>query len=378
MFLENGSEVWTMGDRKQGITGYSTDRNGDEIFELRKAKLKALVFHGVLVFVAVVIVCMTRLRPEGKSAHRILVEVLLSLGLALIIGLVYGIYNASKVKNIRVAVSKTDVDVTVGKAHGVYLIEDFLRSEKEIVKGINQNYLIVFQDPEGGENQRILLRGLSSTLFRKLVDAITLRKVELSGETPEYIPFEGDTYKGAESGSNVKQILKIFWCMTAFSAFVAVLICVMRFATKWLTGTKGSILAGVALLIFISTFLVTVFFSKGLKKEDNDDIIDLSLGEKSLTINGKEYPFDNILSIYMTSPVLTKVFEEHRDFKMDVRGESETVWYFVGKRRAPNETEGVVSQGRSCEYPALYARIMVLCREHGIKFIEKSDVTGEI
>ena len=371
MSIETGSEAWKMEDNKQGITGYSTDRNGDEVFERKNAKLKAFVLHGILFFVTFSILSMSWLKPEGKSAHRILLQVLLSLGLSLIVAMAFGLYYAVKARNIRVVVGKTDVDVTVGKAHGEYRIEDFLGYEKEPVKGIEQNYRIVFQDPEGGNDQRILLRGLSSTLFTKLVDAITLRKAELSEETLEYIPFEGDTYKGAESGSNAKQVLKIFWGMTVFSAFFAAVVCIARFATNWLAGTMGAILVSLVLLAFISTFLISVYFTKRLKKEDYDDIMELSLGEKSLTINGKEYLFENILSIHMTSPVLTKIFEEHRDFKMEVRGEPETVWYYVGKRRAPSETEAVVSQGRSCEYPALYARIEDLCRDRGIKFIEK-------
>ena len=370
MSIETGSEVWTVGDKKS-ITGYSTDRNGDEVFERRNAKVKVFAFYGIFVSLGCFIILMTSFETKGKTTEQILLRLLLAVGISLAIGMIIGIYHAVKAKNIRISVSKTDVDVTVGKAHGVYRIEDFIRYEKETVKGIEQNYRIVFQDPEGGNDQRILLRGLSSTLFTKLVDAITLRKSELSEETLEYIPFEGDTYKGAESGSNAKQVLRIFWGMTVFSAFFAAVVCIARFATNWLAGTMGAILVSLVLLAFISTFLISVYFTKRLKKEDYDDIMELSLGEKSLTINGKEYLFENILSIHMTSPVLTKIFEEHRDFKMEVRGEPETVWYYVGKRRAPSETEAVVSQGRSCEYPALFARIEDLCRDRGIKFIEK-------
>jgi len=370
MSIETGSEAWKMGDKKS-ITGYSTDRNGDEVFERRNAKVKVFAFYGIFVSLGCFIILMTRFETKGKTAEQILLRLLLAVGISLAIGMIIGIYHAVKVKNIRISVSKTDVDVTVGKAHGVYRIEDFIRYEKEPVKGIEQNYRIVFQDPEGGNDQRILLRGLSSTLFTKLVDAITLRKSELSEETLEYTPFEGDTYKGAESGSNAKQVLRIFWGMTVFSAFFAAVVCIARFATNWLAGTMGAILVSLVLLAFISTFLISVYFTKRLKKEDYDDIMEFSLGEKSLTINGKEYLFENILSIHMTSPVLTKIFEEHRDFKMEVRGEPETVWYYVGKRRAPSETEAVVSQGRSCEYPALFARIEDLCRDRGIKFIEK-------
>ena len=233
------------------------------------------------------------------------------------------------------------------------------------------DYRIAFRDPEGGSDLKISLPDFPTGLFVKMVDAITFRKAELSEETPEYTPFEGDTYKGAGSESNAKQVLLMFWGMTAFTVVVTAVLYVFRYVLHWLSGTMGSILLGTATLFSIGAILMVIYFTKTMKKADLDDIMDLSIGEKDLTINGKTYPFENILSIHMTSPILTKVFEEHRILKMDVRGEAETVEFFAGKRREPDGTEESVSEGCSCEYPALYAKIAELCKDRGIKFIEK-------
>ena len=125
---------------------------------------------------------------------------IVAIAIPVIIGLILGIRRAFITKDVRIEITDEEVDVTVGSAHGTYPIADFTRYLKCTSSGSKARMKreLCFRDPEDEEEGELFINlpDISESLFRDIIDAICVKRNIASGKTGEYVPFEGDTYKG--------------------------------------------------------------------------------------------------------------------------------------------------------------------------------------
>ncbi len=367
-------------------------------YENIHAKRKAFLRSFIAVFVLFAIITLTRLPGHTE---KLAVKLCAFAAAAFTIGLIMGIYSAVKAADVKIVIGDETVDVTVGKKHGSYPLEDFERGESKAAgNAYKRTYSLIFHDssiePEIYNNSRddlyILLPGISGKLFEKIADALSIRKhlVHLSyEESIPLAPFVGNVYKNREEETGLSTLIKLYVGMTIIAALFVVS-AVVLYVIDFFTLFYSLLIAccGTLALILSAGFLIML-----IRREKNGSVNylrSIEFGIDSIRINdGEVINLRDVASVYITQPYLENMEFSKRvlvieplllkgmsgnalkDVGLDAGGRltdgadsRALLTYVIGNRPSPSGSERLLAEGCSCEYPALYARICRLCEKN--------------
>jgi hypothetical protein len=334
-----------------------------KIFENKKPKQKAFIsgFLKVSIVLSIIaVVALAKTVSADPTSMTTIVTESMALAIVLGTGIVFGIRDAIRAQKIIVKVSDDDVDVTVGTAHGVYPVADFIGTNLNDTGASYRKYdlELVFANGESEDNLYVALPGIRGWLFSKIVDAISIAKHNKTGDEEKYEPFEGDLYEGSTvepfSGSPVKTLLKFLMFELFMIALIAGIFIFFKINISLAMKIILLSLAGICVTITVVWIILAPRLNK---KSLANQVGSLRIEDNGLKINDEEFLYRNIKSISMTPPYLLNVNEEFRLLTIELKHSDETRVFNLVLRPKANETEELVAAGCSCTYPALYERI---------------------
>ena len=334
-----------------------------KVFENKNPKQRAF-FSGFLkvtiVLSVIAIVALAKMIKADPTSMTTIFTVAMVYAIVLCVGIGFGIRDAIRAQKIIVKVSDDEVDVTVGTAHGVYPVKDFIGTNLNDSGDTFKKYAfeLVFSNGESEDDLYIALPGIRGWLFSKIVDAISIAKHNLTGTEEKCEPFDGDLFEGTAvepfSGDPVKVLLKLLM----FEIFITGLVtAIFIFAKIKISLAMTIILLSLAGISIITTIVWIILAPKLNKKSLSNQVTSLKFESFGLKINDEEFAYRNIKSISMTPPYLLNVNEEFRLLTIELKHSSEPRVFNVVLRPKANESEELVAAGCSCTYPALYERI---------------------
>ena len=348
--------------------------SGTVVYENKNARRNGFLFNfigGTWMFS--LIACYSVLKKTDKGFDQPARRWIIALGIAIVFGLALGIYRVIVTKKIRIAISDTEVDVTVGGAHGTYLLENYIGYNRRMSDNRRTSMIreLKFRDPDSDEEETLYIHlpHISDVLFRDIVDAISIKQKAGSGEHEEYVPFEGDLFKVNEEESTEKEMSKSLLYVAyglLFLAMVVLIILTCLGTIRQGVGIFMSIVCGSVLVFAIVAYL---YLSHYEKKMSWLQIRTISFHEAFLKINEKTYNFSEMTSVYMTKPDAPEVIEDDtRDLRFTMKNDKESVQFCFGLRPKTKASEDEPSDSDIYTYEALFARIRKICEERNICF----------
>ncbi|MBO4474183.1 MAG: hypothetical protein J5750_04640 [Clostridiales bacterium] len=353
--------------------------SGTIVYENKNAKRNGFLINviGGTLFSAIFAVSWV-LQGSSKGFDQPARTWIIAIGIAVCCGLALGIYRVVTTKKIRVAISDTDVDVTVGQAHGIYPVSSYFghfKRTSDKKRAVIRELGFRNTEEEESEDLYVGLPDIPGSLFRDIVDAICIKKRHLPAEEEEesseagdeYAPFEGNSYKRRESDpepDNTKMILILSFVLGVMVTAGMIIVTYVGLI-NYAVGVFFSCIFAVLLLIGIIGCPILLRHEKKMKDRD---IRELSFHESFIKLNGEVYEFKDIASVYMTLPYLQDVSDDTRDLCLTLKSTGKKVCYFIGWRPSEKNTEGKLTEDCSCEYSALFARIRKICEEEKIGF----------
>lgn len=334
-----------------------------KVFENKKPKEKAFIsgFLKVTIVLAIIaVVALAKTVSADPTSMTTIVTISMAAVIVLGVAVTFGIRDAIRAQKIIVKVSDDEVDVTVGTAHGVYPVADFigtnLNDSGETYRKYNLE--LVFANGESEDNLYVALPGIRGWLFSKIVDAIAIAKHNLTGEEEKYEPFDGDLYEGTTvepfAGNPVKTLFKFLMFELFMIGLITAIFVFFKINISLTMKIVLSVLAGISVIVTIVWIIIT----PGLNKKSlANQVGSLRFEDYGLKINDEEFLYRNIKSISMTPPYLLNVNEEFRILTIELKHSDEPRVFNLVLRPKANETEELVAAGCSCTYPALYERI---------------------
>ena len=338
-------------------------KNEPRVFENTKPKQKAFLaqFLKITILLSILaIIALAKKVSADPTSMTTLVTVAMVFAIVLCIGIAFGIREALKAQKIIVKVTDEDVDVTVGNAHGVYPVKDYLGMN---VTDTGNNYKkfqleLVFANPESEDNLYVALPGIKRWLFTQIADYIQTKKHDKYDADEEYEAFEGDLFEGEVvepfAGNPVKTLLKLLMFQLAIIGLVVLIFVFFKLKVTTAKIITFSILAGIGITINIVWIIIT---PKLNKRSLDNQISTLRFEDYGLKINDVEYAYRNIKSITMTPPYLPGLADEFRTMTIEMKHSDEKKVFNLMLRPKKDDTEELVAAGCSCTYPALYERI---------------------
>ena len=336
----------------------------EHIYDNKNARLIALLKAMLGVpFMSFIVFFRSLLSKRSLSVR----SVLILLAAMFAIFLLLGLYNALKIKKIRIEVGKDTVDITRGKAHGVYLIDDFIRGSRDISYNAGRGYKttksLVFKG-DGGEELFIDCDGFSDRKFANLSDDIELRKIsrlirDEDNEGPRLYDgkYQGDSENPFESRSF--KIINVFMIGAAVLA-VAVAAFFLMYAEFDVASVILLVCVGLGLLSS-AVFLISV--SVMSKRRDLKIVNSINMGQFDLEIDDRRIGYHVIRKINMTNPYLKDTAGKKDRIMQIISGESSEPEEFYISARPQKEPDP------KDPYIALYNSIRDLCKEKEIDFI---------
>ena len=274
-------------------------------------------------------------------------------GAAAVISLIFGAYKMFKIKNSCVRITNDEFDITVGKEHDVYSVEDYIGPRFSGSKSSIRRELVLV-DEEDPESNIFYNLPVNNQLFMEISDAILIRKHEKLGDI-EYEAFEGDEYEGDLSEEQDGNTKKMFWVLVLFVILAPAVYYVLFFKIlsdpmRYYPGLAGGALCWVFAVIAL------FFFWRLYQIETKETVKTLKFDSKALTINGQEFPYKEIETVSMTAPYLNQFSATRRQISVKLYDAKKTVVFFIGTRLDDDKAEEP-SKNRTCIYPALYERV---------------------
>lgn len=330
------------------------------VFETKKSRLLSFVGTFFMMILIMTPLWVPRcLLTDNINTRNVLLFLAASVVIALItaiIGLISGMRTSPKIK---ITVSDKEVQVIKGDAEGTYLIEDFIRGQKEIKSTGRSSkiyYTLLF---EGGDDLLFIdLPGFSSTSFQQLSDTLCIRKQELTGEYPEDNKemLTGGIYKGVyeyKSPVAIKGIIALF---------VAVLVLIWGTIAYFIMReslSRSVIFMGfftVLASVFLPVFIIMLYVST--KKLKESIIRNLSIGAFELKVNDDVINLADIERAYITPYYLKDIDGDYRVLAFKLNGSDAYKRYIVEKRpKSISFDDG---------YIKLYNSIMDLLKTQGV------------
>ena len=329
-----------------------------KIFENKHPKLKS--FAKGLLFVLIMCTLLfgfETVRVFSKTHNP--KNYLLILGTAAVVSVIAGICAAAGAKKVLVKISDTTVDVTVGKAHGVYPVADYIGTRVQVSGGRNKSIVreLIFKDREDNTDLNIELPSVSQKIFVEIADTIATLKHEQDEGAEEYVPFEGDSYEGVKHGYTKKAYIFLAVMLIIEVILVALIVFVFLFF-KYEIDRSVIIFISSFSAFFLVTDIAAFSVLYGVDKKARDmSITSLKIGSLALTVNCEEFAYRDIKSITMTPPYLASVSDEYRMLTVELKSSGKPRKFYFSKRPKGNKTEEQLSEGCSCIYPALYERM---------------------
>ena len=338
-------------------------KNEPKVFENMKPKQKAFISGFLKVTIAlsiIAIVALAKTVSADPTSMTTIVTVSMAFAIVLCVGIAFGIRDAIRAQKIIVKVTDEDVDVTVGTAHGVYPVADFIGTNLNDTGTSYRKYNLelVFANGESEDNLYVALPGIRGWLFSKIADAILIAKHNLSGEEEKYEPFDGDLYEATTvepfAGNPVKTLLKLLMFELFMIGLIAAIFIFFKINISLTVKIILSVLAGISVTITVVWIILAPRLNK---KSLANQVGSLRFEDYGLKINDEEFLYRNIKSISMTPPYLLNVNEEFRLLTIELKHSDEPRVFNLVLRPKANETEELVAAGCTCTYPALYERI---------------------
>lgn len=334
-----------------------------KVFENKKPKQKAFISGFLKVTIAlsiIAIVALAKTVSADPTSMTTIVTVSMAFAIVLCVGIAFGIRDAIRAQKIIVKITDEDVDVTVGTAHGVYPVADFIGTNLNDTGTSYRKYNLelVFANGESEDNLYVALPGIRGWLFSKIVDVILIAKHNLSGEEEKYEPFDGDLYEATTvepfAGNPVKTLLKLLMFELFMIGLIAAIFIFFKINISLTVKIILSVLAGISVTITVVWIILAPRLNK---KSLANQVGSLRFEDYGLKINDEEFLYRNIKSISMTPPYLLNVNEEFRLLTIELKHSDEPRVFNLVLRPKANETEELVAAGCTCTYPALYERI---------------------
>ncbi|MBO4688501.1 MAG: hypothetical protein J5636_08320 [Clostridiales bacterium] len=362
------------------------------VFENRDAKKRGFLMNFCIATPVFLMFTISGILEKSDNGFNQPVGIwIVAIAIPVIIGLILGIRRAFITKDVRIEITDEEVDVTVGSAHGTYPIADFTRYLKCTSSGSKARMKreLCFRDPEDEEEGELFINlpDISESLFRDIIDAICVKRNIASGKTGEYVPFEGDTYKGKtffeSEGSSTKMALLLCVGGGIFCMAVLALMTYLK-VFKPALGIFMCIMVG--LYMIVGGIVGLVYVGRHNRKLDESQLLHLSFHDAFLKINEDTHNYSEIDTIFMTDPSLPEISDDTRDLRLTLKSGGKPVRYIVGYRpdtgkpektgyednsddpQTEEKTEESLAEGCSCEYAALFARIRKECEAKGVGF----------
>ncbi|MBO4242160.1 MAG: hypothetical protein J5883_02660, partial [Clostridiales bacterium] len=285
----------------------------EKIYENKHAKINAFAKGFVGALLVFVLGLIRLLLSKDKKIDPYYAGGLLAVGALL--GIVIGTVNAVRMRPVKIIVRDDQIDVTRGKAHGTYSLEDFIRCSRSVRNnGRSGNKVIrdIVIRGDDGEELYIECDGFTDSEFAKMSDDLTKLKrstVQQSEELSEDIEvgkrpllengrFAGD-YEFKLKGING---VLIFFCCS-FALLLAVEVLLLFYGKSNALAIKlllFSIIPLIALLALI--YLLKIYIPRSYQKMT---VKSLEIGSFDLVINDESIPFSKIQKIEIDDPYLT-------------------------------------------------------------------------
>jgi hypothetical protein len=280
---------------------------------------------------------------------------LMLLGLALVISLIIGTYNLLKIKKTSVRVTYDKVEFKVGSTYqNSYPVEDYIGPHFNVGnKGKIRRELEFLDEEDPGSNIYFNLH-VDNDLFMKISDAILIRKHEKLGDI-EYEAYEGDEYEGNLAEEMDVNAGKMVWLLAALVIFapVAGYFIVFKFLNN---PAKYIVSITIGVIAWVLSVIALGFFIRIYRMETKETIKTLKFSSKALTVNGREFPYDEIETVSMTPPYLLFFSASRRELSIRLYDAKKPAIFYVGHRLDDTSSEEL-TENRTCIYPALYERV---------------------
>lgn len=331
--------------------------DSEQVFTNRGYKIRTFIFKSLRAFglLAFMIVAISfRAVLSGKlTLEQGIRRPLMLLGVAALISMIIGAYNLFKLRKACVRITDDKVDVTVGSSHDVFPVEDYIGPRFSGTRS-NIKRKLVFKDEEDPESNITYNLPADNRLFMEVSDAILIRKHEKLDDV-KYKAFKGDKYKGELAEGIEIDAKKIFWLLLAMVIFTPaagyfVVFKILKNPVEHI----GSISVGV--LLWILGVIALCLIARAVYLENKETLKTLTFDSKALTINGKEFPYNEIETVSMTPPYLHSFSASRRELSIKLYDAKKPVIFYVG-HRPDDENSKEISENRSCIYPALYERV---------------------
>lgn len=269
------------------------------------------------------------------------------------ISIVIGLYYSFKVKDVCVRIIKDRVEVNINKAHGIYPLEDYkgFQSRNNPSSRFTAYFDLIFENKEDPESDLLIEVPVNAKLFMEISDSINIARHEMYGDDEEYTALEGDEY--TRTNQNPFSIKTVAVYVIAF-----IISCGVIALTASMNVNELRKIMYTAIEILVDIFIIIILIlSVRLKiKEKKHSVTSLRFDATVLKINGRDFPYKDIESITMTPPYLHHFSAYYRELSVKLYDSPKPVIFYVGNR-PDDEKQEEPSEGSSCKYPDLYARV---------------------
>ena len=330
----------------------------DQIIYNKNAKLKAFLtkFADVMLVALFFIsfITVSFLISDSKKTEDRFLAVFAMVGIAVVASIIVGLWSALKTKNVCVKISKGMVDVTINKAHGVYPLEDYIGIElsNAATSRFSVRKEIVFANKEDPDKNLYIELPVKPELFVKIADSIMITKHETYGGGEQYKAYEGDEYKSTyEPVFSGKLIGIVVVAMIIEIAMAAV------FVSMGFEKINHLLYVMIIAVIFIATVSFLIYSINYKKKSQKMSVTSIKFDTAALKINDQVFAYKDIENICMTPPYVHHFSAYYRELTIKLYDSKKPIVFFVGNR-PDDENQKEISEGCSCTYPELYARII--------------------
>lgn len=329
------------------------------VFEEKHAKIKSFCFNFIVLFPLLLIALAVRtgLRHKYDDIQDFLVLVLSTAVVAAFLAL----YRATQAKNYNIVITADQIDVTIGKKHGVYNVIDFEGITNQYSNSEKKRSMdLVFDNQDEGDDEILLIdvSGIPGRVVHKIADKIFERQDD---GTEGYEPLTESVYTCVPDEHSIRLLKRMMIIFIVMIAAGACFILMMLYFLKSLGVLLYFLVALESVGVIVG--VITIFF---LKKDIRRFLKTLSYNDTELKINEDTILVDNISEVKMTRP--NEKGYEPCALKFKFKDSGKSVRYNVSRKLLRGGFERDRSAGCSSEYPCLYLAIKDLCSRHGIRF----------
>ena len=327
-------------------------RFDDIVIDNKNAKLKTfLIRSGIGMFISILFIGFIAFAVAVSDIKKLTdnIDDVAMIGvIAAVVSLCIGAWYAFKTKNVCVKISRNQVDVTVNKAHGVYPLEDY--NGFKLSKNASGKEL-VFANGDDPDNSLYIALPVNLKQFIRISDAIQIAKLETYGGYEQRDAYKDDVYKRTPGPDSYKGVIAALIIGMAIDIFLAAF-----FVLKGFDNPRRIVIFYLCVLFFLVLFMIFICILVIKIQNKKRSVRTIEFGDRALIINDMDFSYIDIERICMTPPYLHHFSAHHRKLSLKLFDSEKPLIFYVGNR-PDDEYQEDSSEGCSCSYPELYARV---------------------